>query len=381
MLFQTIAAAACAKDGPDLAVGVVVHDFSAGGSERIAIRLANRWEEMGQRVTVFCGSSQGPLRSMLGDRVAMLEPRSPISRGPGSRQRLGRAAAEAFAISRPDVLFVPGNFHWPAIAPVVARLGRRTPPIVAQISSALRRPGRGPLRQALFDNRFRRTMSHVAAAVALDDHAAREANAILSRLVTITLPLPALDDDVAPPTPFGRHGRTILAAGRFVPQKNFDLAVRAFAMLPDREARLVILGDGPLRADLERTAHRLGVADRVHMPGWTPDIRPWLDGARLFLLSSDYEGYPAVIVEALAAGRPVITTDCTPAADELIRGKGRGAVTPRGDAAALAKALSAELSSAPPDPAALAEAVQAHRLDPVAKGYLALFDQLAQVRI
>jgi glycosyltransferase involved in cell wall biosynthesis len=60
------------------------------------------------------------------------------------------------------------------------------------------------------------------------------------------------------------------------------------------------------------------VADRVRLPGYVPDIRPWLAIARTFLLTSWYEGYAAVIVEALGAGRPVVSTDCTPAARELL---------------------------------------------------------------
>ena len=352
----------------------MLHDFSTGGSERIAIRLANRWAASGRRVAIVCGSAEGPLRAMVDPDVAVLEPRPPIPRAPGSRQRLGQAAADAFAISAPDVLFVPGNYHWPMIAPFIARFGRRAPPVVAQISSPLRRPDRGPLRQALFNYRFRRTMRHVAAAVALADETARHADAILSRRITTTLPLPALEDELARPGPL-LGGQTILAAGRLAAQKDFDLALRAFARLPP-PARLVILGEGPLRTELQQTAARLGIADRVEMPGFVPDIRPWLDEARVFLLSSRYEGYAAVVIEALAAGRPVVSTDCTPATHELIGRVGCGAVTPVGDVQALADALSAELAAPPPNPAVLAAAVAGYRIGPIASAYLELFDRV-----
>ena len=356
-------------------MGLVLHDFSAEGSERIAIRLANRWAASGRRVTIVCGSAEGPLRALVGPDVAVLEPRPAIPRAPGSRRRLGRAAADAFAVAAPDVLFVPGNDQWPVIEPFVARLGRRAPPVVAQISSPLRRPGRTPLRQTLFDHRFRRTMHHVAATVALADEIARDADAILLRPITATLPLPALDAGLARPGPPPPGCRTILAAGRLTQQKDFDLALRAFARLP-QPARLVILGEGPLRAELQQTAARLGIADRVELPGFVPDIRPWLDRARVFLLSSRYEGHAAAVIEALAAGRPVVGTDCTPAIRELI-GKVRcGAVTPVGDVQALADALATELAAAPPDPAALAAAVWGHRIGPIANAYLELFDRV-----
>jgi glycosyltransferase involved in cell wall biosynthesis len=372
-----LAARAACDSGPS--VGLVLHDFSTGGSERIAIRLANRWAASGRRVTIVCGSAEGPLKAMVSPQVAVLEPRPAIPRAPGSRRRLGQAAADAFAVSAPDVLFVPGNYHWPVIAPFItrfrARFGRHAPPVVAQISSPLRRPDRGPLRQALFDHRFRRTMRHVAAAVALADETARHADAILSRRITTTLPLPALEDELACPRPLPLGSQTILAAGRLAPQKDFDLALRAFSRIPQPTARLVILGEGPLRADLQQTAARLGIADRVDMPGFVPDIRPWLDEARVFLLSSRYEGYAAVVIEALAAGRPVVSTDCTPATHELIGRVGCGAVTPVGDVQALADALSAELAATPPDAAVLAAAVDRYRIGPIANAYLEILDR------
>ncbi|WP_293906847.1 glycosyltransferase [Phenylobacterium sp.] len=377
MYSRTIGLAARAEGDSGPSVGLVLHDFSTGGTERVAIRLANQWAAMGRRVTLICGSAEGPQRALVSPQVTVLEPRPAIPRGPGSRRRLGQAVADAFAASAPDVLFVPGNFHWPTIAPFLARFGPKAPPVVAQISSPLRRLDRGPLRQALFDARLRRTMRHVAAAVALSDEGAREADGVLGRRITTVLPLPALAAGLPPPCPLPPGGQTILAAGRLAPQKDFDLALRAFALLPQRTARLVILGEGPLRAELARTARRLGVADRVEMPGFVPDIRPWLDRARVFLLSSRWEGYGAVVIEALAAGRPVVSTDCTPATHELIARTGCGAVTPVGDAQALANALGAELAAPAPDVAALAAAVDGYRIEAIAQAYLAVFDRVA----
>jgi glycosyltransferase involved in cell wall biosynthesis len=217
-------------------------------------------------------------------------------------------------------------------------------------------------------------MRHVAAVIALADETARHADAILSRRITTTLPLPALEDDLAGPAPWPPGCQTVLAAGRLAPQKDFDLALRAFARVP-QPARLVILGEGPLRGDLQRTAAQLGILDRVEMPGFVPDIRPWLDEARVFLLSSRYEGYGAVVIEALAAGRPVVSTDCTPATHELIGKVGCGAVTPAGDVHALANALGAALAAAPPDAAMLAAAVDGYRIGPIADAYLEVFDR------
>jgi glycosyltransferase involved in cell wall biosynthesis len=167
----------------------------------------------------------------------------------------------------------------------------------------------------------------------------------------------------------------VLAAGRLVPEKGFARLIDAFAKLPEGTARLVIVGDGPEADALHRQSETLGLADRVELVGYVADIRPWLDAARLFVLASDFEGYPAVLAEALAAGRPVIATDCTPAT-RLLAAPGAGMVVPLDDSKALARAITTMLAQAPPDPGALAALVAHHRIGAVAAEYLNLFARL-----
>ncbi|MDB5424841.1 MAG: glycosyltransferase, partial [Phenylobacterium sp.] len=93
----------------------MLHDLPLGGTERIAIRLANRWAALGRRVTLLCGSRRGALAGMIDPAVEVVECDPPIPRGPGSRRRLGQATAAFVARRRPDVLFVPGNYHWPIL--------------------------------------------------------------------------------------------------------------------------------------------------------------------------------------------------------------------------------------------------------------------------
>jgi glycosyltransferase involved in cell wall biosynthesis len=163
-------------------------------------------------------------------------------------------------------------------------------------------------------------------------------------------------------------------------EKGFEVALRAFAKVEDPEAQLVIVGEGGRREALTALARELGVADRVSFPGYARDIRPWLETARAFLLSSYYEGYAAVIVEALGAGRPVVSTDCTPAAGELLGSRLAGQVAPIGDVEALAACLNDELARPAPDPAALAALVDDYRIGPIADAYLRVFDAVAAKR-
>jgi glycosyltransferase involved in cell wall biosynthesis len=353
---------------------IVLHDFALGGTERIALRLAGAWARAGRQVTIFCGDPTGPLARLRDPAVELVAASPAIARAPGSRRRLGRALAALLRGRRFDVLFTPGNTHWAVLPALGSTPADRRPRIVAQISAPLFRHGRGPLRQRIYNANARRRLALADVLVTLSPETVRDAHAVLGARRVHSLPLPALEDEAAAPQPAA--GELILCIGRLVPEKGFDLALRAFARLPDHDARLAVLGEGPERNRLERLAAELGVAARVTFEGYVADVAPWLARARLLLLTSRFEGYAAVIVEALGAGRPVVATDCTPAARELLGHPGAGAIAAIGDAAGLARALQAVLAAPPPDPEALAKLVAPYRLGPVSQAYLELFDSL-----
>jgi len=362
-------------------IAVVFHDFPLGGSERIAIRLANTWAAAGRRVTAFCGSTQGPLADLIGSNVKVVSCTPEIPRGIGSRRRLGNALATFLAKDRTDALFIPGNFHWPVL-PAIARLPCEDRPItIAQISTPLYRHGRGAVEQAGYNLLTRYRFSCVDRAIALSPSTVSEADRILGRSITQFIRLPVLDQCNVADAVQQASGKVIVAAGRLVSEKGFDVALRAFAHLNDPEARLVIVGDGPRRPQLESLAQTLGVADRVEMPGYVSDIAPWLAKARVFLLSSFYEGFGAVIVEALAAGKPVVSTDCTPAVRDLLNTVDGCAVAPIGDAQGLGDALRRVLSRPAPSPQSLVRSVAGYSMGPIADEYLNVFDDVHAAKI
>lgn len=132
----------------------------------------------------------------------------------------------------------------------------------------------------------------------------------------------------------------IVAAGRLVPQKNFPLLLHAFAAVrAQRPARLVILGEGRERPALEALARTLGVADAVALPGFVANPHACFARAAVCALSSDYEGLPGVLIQALACGAQVVATDCPSGPAEILAGGRYGALVPVGDAPALAAAL------------------------------------------
>lgn len=134
----------------------------------------------------------------------------------------------------------------------------------------------------------------------------------------------------------------IVTVGRLFPQKNHALLIRAFSKIAQEfpEENLIIYGEGDLRTELEDLARNLGLENRVLLPGSTSDIPEKLAQAKIFVLSSDYEGMPNALMEAMAAGVPVISTDCPcggPAM--LIRNKIDGMLVPCNAAEALADAM------------------------------------------
>ena len=112
--------------------------------------------------------------------------------------------------------------------------------------------------------------------------------------------------------------RYILGVGRLHPQKGFDRLIRAFAGIDDPNLHLVILGEGKERANLRALAKALGVASRVMMPGARDELDPWYRNALCFVLSSKYEGWPNVLMEAMSYGCPVVSFDCQFGPSEII---------------------------------------------------------------
>ena len=140
----------------------------------------------------------------------------------------------------------------------------------------------------------------------------------------------------------------ILGTGRFVPQKDFATLLRAFARVrTTRQARLVILGEGELRPALEALACELGVDADVDLPGFVQNPFAYMAHAAVFALSSAWEGLPNVIIQALAVGCPVVSTDCPSGPAEILDGGSYGRLVPVQDDAALAQAIAATLDEPP----------------------------------
>ena len=360
--------------GPARRILIVLHDFAGGGTERVAIRLANQWAGMGRAVRIFCGTEAGPLRRLVDPRVHVEQADPVLPRGLFSRVQLGFALAAAADRFRPDAVFGPGNFHMLALA-AFSLHDRSGAVTFCKISNPLMRSDRpgatGWLRQRAMHWLTFGIDRLVAMSPALRTEAALliDADRVSARWEPLIPPACATAGERPE-----RDPGLIVAAGRLEPQKNFELAIEAMAHLSRwSDARLVILGDGSERARLARLIARLGLHERVTLLGHVRDVTPWLERAACYLMTSRYEGYPASLVEALASGVPAVVTPCSPALSEIMPHDGLSAVSAP-DSGAIASALQTVLrgrKTQAVDPMLLAR----HDEQRAAASYLDLIDR------
>lgn len=170
---------------------------------------------------------------------------------------------------------------------------------------------------------------------------------------------------------FGQPGiPLILSAGELCGRKDFATLLRAFARVrASRPCRLVILGKGAARARLLTLAAELGIAADVALPGYVADPYAWMAHADLFAFTSRWEGLGFVLIEALAVGTPVVSTDCPSGPSEILAQGRYGPLIPVGDDESLAQAMLATLAD-PLPPATLQEAARPYEIETSTDAYL-----------
>jgi len=137
----------------------------------------------------------------------------------------------------------------------------------------------------------------------------------------------------------------VLGVGRLVSQKQFTDLISAFALLCETlDSRLIILGEGPLRSNLERQVRRLGLEAKVSLPGFVDNPYSFMSRAALFVLSSEYEGLPNALIQAMACGAPIVSTDCPSGPSEILEDGKWGRLVPVGDIRGLANAMAETLN-------------------------------------
>jgi glycosyltransferase involved in cell wall biosynthesis len=317
---------------------ICLHDFARGGTERIAIGLAADWVDAGRDVTILCGSAEGGLRDTVSPKVKVVALEPQVTRGFLSRWRLARAMGRLLPALKPDVIFLPGNFH-----ALLANGLRATDPHAA-IALKISNPP-VPKGVPLASIAFRHITRAVDGFAAMNSGLARELKAMLPGRNIVALHDPVY---LKPKPPVARRSEKLrlLWIGRLEPQKDPELALQVITAMEAR-AHLTMLGDGALRDVLQQRISSLGLQDKVTLKGHVPEIASYLADADALLITSRYEGGPAVAVEALAQGVPVVSTDCSFLLHDIITRPEAGRIVTSREPHALAAALSAVCAALP----------------------------------
>lgn len=317
-----------------------------GGAEGVMVTLANTWVALGLAVDLVLVERVGPNLEKIDARVCIIDL--------GAR----RVSAAVLPLVRylrtrqPDVMLaVMAHANICAIVARAVAISKTRLVVSERID-----PARSRNRTLRLLRRW--LYPHAERIIAVSHGAADGLRQLLrrghERIEVVYNPLDLAEVARAatapPPHPWlamGREGNpVVVAAGRLTPQKGFDLLLRAFASIAaSTPARLIILGEGPERHALMAQARDLGIAARVALPGFVANPYDYFSHAALFVLASRFEGLPNALLQALACGTPVVSSNCPSGPAEILEGGKWGALVPVGDANALAAAMLAALRS------------------------------------
>jgi glycosyltransferase involved in cell wall biosynthesis len=357
-------------------LSILLPDLRGGGAERVAVNLANSFIQRGYAVDMVLMSVTGEFLNDLHPDIRVVNLQVKRLRGlliPLMRYLRAQRPAALLACMWP----ITTTALW---ACKFARVDTRL--VVAEHTTWSK--------AEICHSRFKRwqvvTSMHymfpfvdgiVAVSQGAADDLARFANLDRNAITVIYNPVvgeakPAATTPLPPAGWWSGTHRRVLAVGTLKEIKDYTNLLNAFALLPHPlDARLLILGEGAYRNELEQQARQLGITDRVFMPGFATDPSPYYLQADLHVLSSQGEGLPTVIIEALAAGTPVVSTDCPSGPREILSDGEFGLLVPVGDAAALAAAM-AESLAAPHDSDALKARTQDFSIEKAVDQYEAI---------
>ncbi len=320
-------------------IALVLPTLGGGGAERVTLTLAEGLAVHGNPVDLVVGQAQGELLDSVPDAVRLVD----LAAG-GNLRAMVRPLARYLRRERPAAMQAS---MWPLTcwAVLARRLAGADTRLMLTDHANLTAmyAGVGRLHLAAMRASMRAAypaadiVTAVSRGVAADVEALAGLRAGSVHAIPNPIPPPRSCREVAR---WPADGARILAMGALKPQKNHALLLDAFARLGVRQpAQLAIVGEGVLRAELEARAVRLGIAGRVTLPGFAANPACWYASADLLVLSSDYEGFANVLVEAMAHGVPVVSTDCPDGPAEVLDHGRFGRLVPPGDAEALADAI------------------------------------------
>lgn len=325
-------------------IAIFFHDLGIGGAERVMLQLAQGFLDLGHPVDLVLARAEGPLLAEGPSRVQIvdLKTRSPIQMFFGLISYLRE--------KRPSVVLSP--FEVTSVIAILAKKITRLPlRVIIRVSVHISRNKRTAIWKKILEQFVvSRVYPWADGIITVSEGVAEDLSLYtgipLERITVIYNPviLDQLLKAAEAPTDhrFFSAGQypVVLGVGRLAEQKDFSTLIRAFNAVQKRiPSRLIILGDGEERPLLEDLIQSLGLQDVVDLPGFNINPFTFMKKASVFVLSSKWEGLPGVLIQALACGCPVISTDCLSGPAEILKGGEYGYLVPVGDVDAMAKAM------------------------------------------
>jgi glycosyltransferase involved in cell wall biosynthesis len=332
-------------------IAVVTLAFEGGGPERDTVLLSNALADRGVRIAILVLHNEGSLRTFL-------KPEIPVFAVPGRRLRYAVPGLRGLIRSiGPRVVFSSGATNLPTLIAMQSLRSAARPKLLLREVAVPSMAHHDPYRANRIAYKILRYLYRYAdRIIVLTDGARRELeqdfsvpeSSISVMSVNAAIP-PSMVRRLAQwDGETGRERDLIVCVGRLSREKDHRTLLRAMSLMPPECAwRLAIVGDGPDRAALETFVRSNGLADRTVFTGYVTDPFAWMMRARVLVLSSVFEGLPCVLMEALACGTPVVSTDCPYGPREILQDGRYGALTPVGDPAALARAITTALDHVP----------------------------------
>jgi len=333
-------------------IALFLPTLHCGGAERAMLRLAGAFAAKGLNVDMVLASAEGQYLNQVPPQVRVVD--LAAGRVLASLPKLVRYLRQY----RPAAM-LSGMEHANLIALWARGLARVPTRVVVSIRATVsqvsqNQPLRGRLATAWAGTFYRAAQGVVAVSDGVADDFARVTGFRRSCIRTIYNPVvtPELLDLARAPVdhPWFAPGNlpVVLGVGRLVLEKDFQTLIRAFARVrSQRPVRLLILGDGEKRTQLEALVTELGMAADVCLPGSVENPFAYMRRCSAFVLSSASEGLPNSLIEAMACGAPVISTDCPCGPAEILEGSRYGLLVPVGDVEVMAAAISATLENMP----------------------------------
>ncbi len=357
-------------------LAVLVASLAQGGVGKMRTHLINRFSELGHRVDLLLGDPRSPYMDKLHPKVRVIDlgTSNAITGVPALARYLWREKPEVMLTQRIRVNVLALRARNLIRSDTRVYVTSNTN-ITSQLDSL--RPDKRAKQTRLLRKYYTQNDGIMAVSRGVAEDTAAIIGIPAERIRVIHNPVitPELDRLAAipPEHPWfaaGEETPVLLGVGRLEPQKDFPNLIRAFARVrQSRPCRLMILGEGHLRPELQALADSLGVGEHLAMPGFMKNPYQYMRAASLFVLSSRWEGSPNGLTEALAVGTPVVATDCPNGPNEILQQGRLGPLVPMGDSEALAEAVLTTLA-APPTAEFLREGVARYSVENSAREYL-----------